>query len=58
MGYNTYAGKIRSWFSGNNQRVEERWIREWYAGAQDGKRGKKMRPGELGYNSQRGLRAP
>ena len=57
-GYNWYRDNMYAYFTGNNQRVEDRWIREWYAGAQAGKRGKKMRPGELGADRQPGLRAP
>ena len=57
-GYGYYRDGWYAYFSGNNQRVEDRWIREWYAGAQAGKRGKKMRPGQLGADRQPGLRAP
>jgi hypothetical protein len=58
MGKNEYGRKWREWFSGKNMRVTQRWIDEWYAGAKVGKRGKKMREGQLGYDRQPGLRAP
>jgi hypothetical protein len=58
MGRNAYSGAWKAWFSGNNQRVTDLWISQWYAGAQVGKLGKKMRPGQLGADRQPGLRSP
>ena len=58
MGFNEYKNSWQAWFAGKNMRVTETWIRQWYAGAQVGVRGKKMREGQLGYDRQHRLHAP
>jgi len=56
--YNWYRDKMYAYFAGNNTRVQDRWIREWYDGATKGVIGKWKREGVLGHDRQKALTAP
>jgi len=56
--YNWYKDRMYAYFAGNNTRVQDRWIREWYEGAKKGVISPWKREGVLGHDRQKWLTAP
>jgi predicted transcriptional regulator len=47
MSENAYRQGMQAYFFGKNQRVEDSWIKRWYAGAQAGRHGPREEDGSL-----------